>query len=153
FSEAFAFELDPEKNKDVPPRVPKLMETAMGGSVLFALPRRSFTDVVQTFPLVNAKGEWTTNWPLKLSFPLFLRNLLYQLGGVSDAAAEGTLQPGQIKSIRPDVAVKEGDPSSKAVEEVKVWPATRGAWETLKPGPNKEFLYKNTEDIGAYLAK
>ena len=152
FSEAFRFELDPTKNPGVPDRTPKLLETQLGGAVLFALPRRSFTDVVQTFPLVNGKGEWTTNWMLKLSFPLFLRNVLYQLGNVSDAAAEGTVQPGQIKAIRPDVAVKEGDPADAGVKEVKVWNETRHTWQTLPPGPSKGFLYKDTEDIGVYLA-
>jgi hypothetical protein len=156
FSDAFYFELDPDKVQDAakkpPPRVPKLLETAGGGAVLFALPRRSFTDLVQTFPLANGKGEWTTNWSLKLSFPLFLRNVLYQLGNVSDAAAEGTLQPGQIKAIRPDVAVKEGDPKDTGVQEVKVWDESRHEWQKLPPGPSKDFLYKDTENIGVYLA-
>jgi hypothetical protein len=152
FGDAFAFELDSDKNKGVPPRVPKLLETDRGGAVLFALPRRSFTDVVQTFPLVNSKGEWATNWSLKLSFPLFLRNVLYQLGNVSDAAAEAPVQPGQIKAIRPDVAVKDGDPKDAGVKEVKVWDAGRRVSHTVAPGASKDFLYKDTEDIGVYLA-
>lgn len=152
FSDAFRFELDPAKNPGVPPRVPKLLETDREGAVLFALPRRSFTDLVQTFPLVNAKGEWTTNWNLRLSFPLFLRNVLYQLGNVNDAAAEGSVQPGQIKTLRPDAATKAGDPADSGVKEIKVWDAARKVSHTLQPGPSKDFLYKDTEDIGVYLA-
>jgi von Willebrand factor type A domain/Aerotolerance regulator N-terminal len=152
FSDAFRFELDPDKNPNVPARVPKLMETERAGAVLFALPRRSFTDLVQTFPLVNAKGQWTSNWNLKLSFPLFLRNVLYQLGNVSDAAAEENLQPGQIKTLRPDVIVKDGDPADAGVKEIKVWDAAKKVSHTVQPGASKDFLYKDTEDIGVYLA-
>ena len=54
--------------------------------MLLALRNRAFSDVVLTFPLVNDKGEWTSTWPVKPSFPLFLRNVLYQLGNVKDAA-------------------------------------------------------------------
>ncbi len=152
FGDAFRFELDPDKNPGVPPRVPKLLETDREGAVLFALPRRSFTDLVQTFPLVNARGQWTSNWNLRLSFPLFLRNVLYQLGNVSDAAAEGSVQPGQIKTLRPDVVTKDGDPADAGVKEVKVWDAAEKVMHTLQPGPSKDFLYKDTENIGVYLA-
>jgi hypothetical protein len=120
--------------------------------VLFALPRRSFTDLVQTFPLVNGKGQWTSNWNLKLSFPLFLRNVLYQLGNVSDAAAEENLQPGQIKTLRPDVILRDGDAADAGVKEIKVWDAAKKVSRTIQPGASKDFLYKDTEDIGVYLA-
>ena len=60
-----------------------------------------------TFPLINDKGKWTTNWNLKLSFPVFLRNVLYKLGNVSDAAAEENDPAGRVKTLRPDVAVNK----------------------------------------------
>ena len=82
FTEAFRFDL---KDARVPPRTPRLLETDRETAVLIALARRSFTDLVLTFPLVNAAGEWTTTWNLKLSFPVFLRNVLYTLGNVRDA--------------------------------------------------------------------
>jgi hypothetical protein len=47
---------------------------------------------------------------------LFLRNVLYSLGNVNDAASEDTVQPGQVKSLRPDPAVRRGtvfDPDGK----------------------------------------
>src|SRR5262249_15393745 len=105
FGEAFRFELDPARDQRVPPRVPKLLECDRETAVLVVLPRRSSQALVLAFPLVNAKGEWATNWPIKLGFPVFLRNVLYTLGNVSDAAAEEPLPPGEVKAIRPDVAV------------------------------------------------
>ena len=81
-----------------------------------------------------------------------MRNVLYQLGNVSDAAAEDNVQPGQIKMLRPDVVTKNGDPADAGVKEIKVWDAANKVSHTLQPGPSKDFLYKDTEDIGVYLA-
>ncbi|HZV04261.1 MAG TPA: VWA domain-containing protein [Gemmataceae bacterium] len=138
FSEAFRFDL---KATGVPARTPRLLETDRETAVLFALPRRGFQDVVLAFPLVDDGGRWTTTWNLKLSFPVFLRNLLYMLGNVNDAAAEENVQPGQIKTLRPDTAVKALDvigPDRKR--------------ETVTRGVGGDFSYKNTEHAGIYEA-
>src|SRR5262249_50788545 len=94
------------KMKDLPPRTPRLMETDQDAAVLLTLTRGSFTDLVMTFALVDNEGKWTTDWPKLPSFPLFLLNIVHALGNVPDAATEETVQPGQIKTLRPDVAVK-----------------------------------------------
>jgi hypothetical protein len=138
FSDAFRFDL---KDPRVPPRTPKLLETDGETAVLFLLERRSFQDLVLTFPLVNDKGEWATTWPLKLSFPVFLRNVLFQLGHVSDTPAEENVQPGQVKTLRPDAAVAAVgvyDP-----DEVK---------ESVPRGVQADFPYKSTEKVGTYRA-
>jgi hypothetical protein len=136
FAGAFRFDL---RDPRVPPLVPRLLEADRETALLFALPRRSFRDLVLTFPLVNDKGEWATNWNLKLSFPVFLRNVLYQLGNVSDAAAEETVQPGEPRELRPD-----GGPESVEV-------ADPGRVTTrLRRAPGTEFRYLNTERQGVY---
>ena len=68
--------------------------------LLAAIPRQAFTDLVLTFPLIGPDGKWNTNWPLKVSFPLFLRNVLLNLGNVRDAGTEEALKPGQVKHLR-----------------------------------------------------
>jgi hypothetical protein len=138
FSEAFRFDL---KAEDVPPRTPRLLETDRETAVLFVLPRRAFQDVVLAFPLVNERGQWTTTWNLKLSFPVFLRNVLYVLGNVADAAAEENVQPGQIKTLRPDAAIQALDVIDPS-----------GRRETITRGPAGDFSYKNTEHVGIYQA-
>ncbi len=35
---------------------------------------------------------------------------------------------------------------------MRVWDEARLAWRDAAPGPSKDFLYKDTEDIGVYLA-
>jgi hypothetical protein len=136
FSEAFRFDL---KAPGVSPRAPRLLETDRETAVLFVLPRRAFQDLVLAFPLVNDRGQWTTTWNLKLSFPVFLRNVLYLLGNVADAAAEENVQPGDIKTLRPNAAVTHLD---------VVDPARRR--ETVARGVAGDFSYKSTESVGVY---
>jgi hypothetical protein len=138
FSEAFRFDL---KAPGVPPRTPRLLETDRETAVLFALPRRAFQDLVLAFPLVNDRGQWATTWNLKLSFPVFLRNVLYNLGHITDAAAEENVQPGEIKALRPDAVVDR-------IEVVD--PGRRR--ETLARGVAGDFSYKSTESVGVYTA-
>ena len=51
---------------------------------VFAVGRDAYTDVVMAFPLVDDRGNLVTNWALKQSFALFLRNSLYVLGNIRD---------------------------------------------------------------------
>jgi hypothetical protein len=139
FSGAFKFPLNDPR---VPPRTPRLLETDRETAVLFVLPRRSFQDLVLAFPLVNDRGEWTTTWNLKLSFPVFLRNVLFNLGNVSDAAAEENVHPGQEKMLRPDAAVDRIDVT-----------APDGTRRTLLRGAGQGFSYQNTDRVGVYWAK
>jgi hypothetical protein len=138
FSGAFRFDL---RDKRVPPLVPRLLEADRETALLFVLPRRSFQDLVLAFPLVNDKGEWTTTWNLKLSFPVFLRNVLYTLGNISDAATEDNVQPGGVKLIRPDGAFERIE---VAGPDRKPTPVKRGA--------GLEFSYQGTDKVGVYQA-
>ena len=142
FAEAFRFDL---KDPRVPARTPRLLETGKETALMFALSRRSFTDVVLTCPLVNNKGEWCTNWWRKLSFPIFLRNLLYTYGNVNDAAADDNLQPGNPKKLRPDTTLKQieiynpNNPDSHP--------------DLLQRSAQGDFDYNNTERLGVYKVK
>jgi hypothetical protein len=136
-----AFKLD-LRDPRVPPRTPRLLETDRDTAVLFALTRRTYTDLVLAFPLVDERGRWCTTWPLKLSFPVFLRNVLYQLGNVGEGAGEANLRPGQVKSLRPDTAVKRAaviDPAGKRTE--------------LDRGEQPDFVYKDAERVGVYVVE
>jgi len=125
--------------KDLRPRTPRLLETDADTSLLLTLSRQSFTDLVLTFPILNDKNHWNTTWPLMPSFPLFLRNVLYSLGNVSDAASEAPTQPGDVKQIKPDAAV----------EEIQVIPPG-GKPVTLKRGSRADFSFGATDKVGVY---
>ena len=68
------------------------------------LNRQAFTDLVMTLPDPDRHGtNGTPTGRCSRAFRCFLRNVLYTLGNVSDAAGEETVQPGQVKTLRPDV--------------------------------------------------
>jgi hypothetical protein len=121
--------------------VPRLLETDRETAVLFVLPRSSYQDLVLTFPLVNDRGEWATTWNLKLSFPVFLRNVLYGLGNVSDVAAEENVQPGEPRVLRPDVAVNR-----------LVVTKPGGATRAVRRSAGAEFNFQDTDRVGVYRA-
>ncbi len=139
--EAFRFPLNDPR---VSPRTPRLLETGKDTAVLLALSRgSSFTDLVMTFPLINDKGKWTTTWNLKLSFPVFLRNVLYTLGNVSDTTAEDTIQPGELKTLRPDAVIDKMELfAPSALKPVEVKKSAQG-----------DFSFKDTERVGVYRAQ
>jgi hypothetical protein len=127
------------KLKDLPTRTPRLMEIDQNVTVLFTLNRQLYNDLVMTFPILNAKSEWNTNWPLLPSFPLFLRNVIYTYGNISDGASEEALQAGQVKTIRPDAAVSTveiTDPSGNS--------------QRIERGSRTEFTYGQTDRLGLY---
>jgi hypothetical protein len=137
--EAFTLSDEPGRTPRLPPRTPRLIETAGKAALLLTLSRESFTDLVLTFPLIDNEGRYATNWPLKPSFPLFLRNVLYTLGNISDGAAEETVQPGQVKTLRPDAAVNRIEVTDP-----------EGQVHALERGSRAEFSFGATDRVGVY---
>lgn len=125
--------------KDLPSRTPRLIEADQNTGLLVALGRDLYTDLVLTFAILNDQGEWNTNWPLHPSFPLFLRNVLYAYGNVSDGTGEELTQPGQVKTLRPDVAVAEIEVTDPA-----------GKRYLLKRGNRPDFNFGDTNLVGVY---
>jgi hypothetical protein len=140
------------KMKDLPPRTPLLIEARridknsnVDTALLLTLSRHSYTDLIMTFPIITDKGEWNTTWPLQTSFPLFLRNILYHLGNLSDTATEETVQPGQVKIIRPDAAVFRLDVLNPDGTEHRLTHDERD--------PRTDFAYGATDGVGVYKLK
>lgn len=134
-----AFDFSPTE-PPLPPRTELLLEVQGGKGVLLALRNRAFSDIVLTFPLVNDQEEWTSTWPLKPSFPLFLRNVLYQLGNVKDAAAEENTKPGEVKRLHPDTPV----------DHLDVFPPGASTPERVERSNQGDFLFQQTESLGVY---
>ncbi len=145
FTGAFRFDL---RDPRVPPRVPRLLEADRETALLFVLPERTVNreHLVLTFPLVNDKGEWTTTWNLKLSFPVFLRNVLYTLGNVSDAASEENVRPGEVEELRPEGGAEVVEVAGPADR------AGKRSQSRLKGGKAMRFNFQNTDQVGVYQA-
>lgn len=127
------------KMKDLPPRTPRLIETDRDMAVLLSFQREAFTDLVLTFPLLNDKNELVTNWPLQPSFPVFLRNVLRVLGNFSDVTGEERIQPGQVKSLRPDVNMDRLTVLDPAGKE-----------HNVERGKRADFNFGATDRLGVY---
>ena len=132
-AEGFLFDL--RENK-LPGRPARLLETDREGSLLFPLARRPYTDLVMTFPLVDEAGRWNTFWPLQLSFPLFMKNVVFQLGNIE---SDESTKPGDVKRLRP-----EGN-----AERIEVFPPS-GRSYTLNRGKRADFLFDHADRVGVY---
>ena len=124
---------------ELPPRTPRLIEGDEGLALLFSLSRNAYTDLVQTFALVNDTGKWNTNWPLQTSFPLYLRSVLYTLGNLSESPTDETIQPGQAITIR----------LPPGVEQARVQPPT-GPAQVVKRTNRPELTFADTDQLGVY---
>ncbi|HVJ83470.1 MAG TPA: BatA and WFA domain-containing protein, partial [Planctomycetia bacterium] len=129
-----AFTLPEQKGAD------RLIESERG-AILLAVPRGVYVDLVHTFGLVDETGAWQTDWPLKLSFPLYVFNILNSLGGVENEAKRA-VAPGDPIAFRGD----------EAVTEAVVTPPA-GKTRTVKRAKAGTFEFLDTDEIGIYEAK
>jgi hypothetical protein len=128
----------PGKAKQLPNLKP-LLEASQGRPLVFTLPRGPFTDLVLAFPLIDEAGDLATNWPLVPSFPLFLRNILYELGNVNEADREKTVQPGEPMVLRPEADVK-----------TLLVTGPNGKEHQLQRGNRPDFVFGETDQLGVY---
>ena len=153
-SEAFVFDvkknLDPKAAAEVAlpdsdpkkrslPTLARIIETSNQAPLVFTMSRGPHTDLVMTFPLLSDTGELVTDWPLQTSFPLFFRNVLYNLGNVDDAKRAVSVAPGEPVVLRPEAGfnvIRITNPAKQTVD--------------LKRGDRNEILFPDTEDLGVY---
>ena len=88
---------------------------------------------------MDDQGDLATNWPLLPSFPLFMRNVLFVLGNVSESDRELTVQPGQPMVLRPEADVRS-----------LTLTTPRGKSEKLQRGSRPEFNFTATTELGPY---
>lgn len=109
------------------------------GPIAFTVPRGIYTDTVLTFPLLNTDGQWQTDWPLRLSFPLFFMNLLRQ------AAGDGTKDLDQVTP---------GAPVSLRGESANVAVVTPSGVKTPVARDSRgTFVFHGTNEVGVYTVE
>ncbi len=117
-----------------------------GGALCVIAPREGFEDVVLGFVLIgteeNGDAYANTNWPLRLSFPLFCRNLIDYFGGPASAAGPVNTQPGE------HVVLREETTSS---ELTVVTPSGRRT--PLNRQEDNNFVFHDTGEIGIYTVE
>ena len=126
-----------------PPPGATVLVDSDAGPLLAIAAREGFQDVVLGAEIMTideaGQARANTDWPLRLSFPVFALNLLEVLGGTRDSSATGSVPPGQLVRLRPEVVAERltiRTPSGRSV------PLTRAK--------GAAFHFSDTEELGVY---
>src|SRR5207247_31027 len=80
------------------------------GTLMAISPREGYEDAVMGIELITPDKDGTaivnTNWPIKLSFPVFASNVLQYFGRNQQAATGASYRPGQPVALRSESAGK-----------------------------------------------
>lgn len=119
-----------------------LIESHVG--VLLAIaPREGFEDLVQGFSIVDTDDEGArysnTDWPIRVSFPVFIGNVLSYSGGSGFESAQEYVSPGQPVTLK----------TVEAAEEVIVQNPT-GQRVRVPRGPSNTYIYGQADAVGVY---
>jgi hypothetical protein len=123
----------------------ELIESHLG-TLLAIAPRDGFEDLVSGFALTgeDASGNRysNTDWPIRVSFPVFIGNVLAYLGGTRDEATAKSPQPGEPMVLRAN---------SQASKLLVTAPS--GATAEVTRGVRNQFLYGGTDRVGVYTVR
>jgi hypothetical protein len=87
-------------NKLALPRDADVLVEGRGGAILAELDRRSSRFLIQSFGLLDEKGEsWNTPWLLRPGFPLYILNAVRYLAGVGSGVEGAWRRPGEAINI------------------------------------------------------
>jgi hypothetical protein len=120
-----------------PPRGSTVLIDSTVGPLAAIAPREGFEDVVLGFAVGGPNVN--TNWPVRLSFPVFVLNALQYLGGGRAAQDEASVKPGQPFAWR----------STAPVDEIRVRPPSGGEVRVQR-GPLNTFPITETSKVGLY---
>ncbi len=127
-----------------PPSGSNVLIESHVGTLLSVASRDGFEDVVLGFPIVAADKKdgslvSNTDWPIRVSFPVFVGNLLTYLGGAKFEAASNTTVPGQSVTIRTQSLAKSVQVTTPS-----------GAKEGVERSAQSAFVYGGANRVGVY---
>ncbi|PQO33934.1 vWA domain-containing protein [Blastopirellula marina] len=126
---------------ETPPGGTMLIESDQG--VLMAIaPRKSFEDAVLGFSFLTSEDDKTfynTEWTKRLSFPVFVKNLVEYLGDVKQGQGELSIRAGENFAFR----------SNGFAKEVHITPP-KGRQRTIAPTADNLFSFSETDQLGTY---
>ncbi|MBI1901548.1 MAG: VWA domain-containing protein [Planctomycetia bacterium] len=110
------------------------------GAVFSIAPREGFEDAVLGFHFDAA--EAVTDWQVRLSFPVFVNNLVQYLGSGQEAVASSVVRPGQQVELRLDTV---------AEEVTVIDPA--GQSRSVRRTKQNTYNYTAAEQVGVYQVR
>lgn len=81
-----------------PPKPHRVLIESTAGTLLAIAPREAYEDVVLGLELVGSDAIGT-NWPVRLSFPVYVMNLLEYFGPAREQRAAETVRPGNVVTL------------------------------------------------------
>ena len=112
------------------------------GSIMSVGGRGGFQDLVIGFPMLETNEDdiaVNTDWMTKLSFPLFIQNMVVELGNGKNFAAAIGGSPGEILNFRTSLPFESVNITSPAGRKV-----------SIAPRPDNTFALTGTKDCGIY---
>lgn len=126
-----------------PPQGGSTLIDADIGPLLAIAPREGYEDAVLSFAIIGTnkegKSEYHSDWHLRLSFPIFVKNVLEYLGGNAGAPLLPSIQPGTPMILRSQSPVAKMTVEAPTKQKVDVPRESQGT-----------FVYTNTNDLGVY---
>ncbi len=126
-----------------PPQGGNVLIDADIGALLAIAPREGFEDAVLGFAIIATdkagQKQFHTDWYKRLSFPVFLKNVLEYLGGNSGAPALPTVQPGTAMILRPQSPVPTITVETPSQQKADIGREGQG-----------NFVFVNTNELGIY---
>jgi len=124
-----------------PPGGTKLIDSNKGTLMAIA-PREGFEDAVLGVDFIgaseNGEAVVNTNWPIKLSFPVFVSNVLQYFGRNQQASTAASVHPGQ------PIALKTESAATVAVK------TPSGTIVDIPRNRQNTFNFAQTEQLGVY---
>ncbi len=119
-----------------------LIESSDGPIGVLA-PREGYLDFVLGFSVVEIRADGNSvinsDWPKKLSFPIFIQNVIANLGGAARFTSESNIKPGDLVKLKRNDGV-----SSLEVE------TPDGRREVVEGQKGNAFQFSATDQSGIY---
>ncbi len=115
---------------------------ANDGTIMMIAPRGGFQDLVMGFPLIVQRDGGTmpvTDWPGRLSFPIFIHNALEFLAGLGQKEINSSIRPGELVNFR----LEDGG------DEVMV-KSPSGQTQRIKRQKTGGFVFTGADELGIY---
>lgn len=126
-----------------PPQGGSILIDADIGPLLAIAPREGFEDAVLGFAIIatskDGKKQFHTDWYKRLSFPVFLKNVLEYLGGNAGAPSLPSIQPGTPMILRPQSPVPTITVETPSKQKADLGREGQG-----------NFIFTNTNELGVY---
>ncbi len=121
-----------------PPAGAKVLVDTHLGPVMAIAARERYEDLVLGFELMGESGIGT-NWPIRLSFPLFVLNAIEYFGARQDGGFAESLRPGQAIDLPADSPTSQ---LAVRLPDARQLPLARGQFN--------RFRFNGTDQVGSY---